>query len=116
MAIRNLERFRWQAYFDLISRELLGKRAEIEVASLALGSQVAAEWVAVLGITYEPRAATIRIMLDGLDHPVPHPQDVYVDEGPAGLANVEITDASGTRHIIRLREPLMLSAPSPTAG
>jgi Family of unknown function (DUF5335) len=42
MGVRRLDRKDWQALADRFSRGLIGKRAEIEVASLDLGSQVAA--------------------------------------------------------------------------
>ena len=38
-----------------MSKALLGKWAEIEVASLDLEDQIVAEWVPLLGITYEVR-------------------------------------------------------------
>jgi Family of unknown function (DUF5335) len=38
-----------------VSRALLGKRAKIGVASLVLGDQIEAEWVPVLGITYDQK-------------------------------------------------------------
>ena len=35
----------WKAYFNQMSKALIGKRAEIEVASLELGDQIAVEWI-----------------------------------------------------------------------
>jgi hypothetical protein len=52
MTIRKLEKTQWRPYFDRVSEVLLGKRAEIEVESLALGAQIEAEWLPLLGITY----------------------------------------------------------------
>ena len=42
MTIRKLEKSKWHAFFDGLSKMLEGKRAEIEVASLALGDQIEA--------------------------------------------------------------------------
>ena len=53
--MRTLEKSERHGYFDRVSRALLGKRAEIEVASLVLGDQIEAEWVPVLGITYDQK-------------------------------------------------------------
>ncbi len=53
--MRTLEKSEWHGYFDRVSRALLGKRAKIEVASLVLGDQIEAEWVPVLGITYDQK-------------------------------------------------------------
>lgn len=112
MTVRTLEKTEWHGYFDRMAKALLGKRAEIEVASLELGDQIEAEWVALLGVTYDPRNDVLEIALDGLDHLVPKPRQVYVDEGLAGLDSFEVIDHAGVRHIVRLREPLMLPAPS----
>jgi hypothetical protein len=46
---------------------------------------------------------------------IPNPREIYVNEGETGLTSFEVLDAAGVRHIIQLREPLMLPAPS-TAG
>ena len=55
MALRKLDKTEWRAYFDRVSRGFIGKRAEIEIASLALGSQFEAEWLPLLGIVYDPK-------------------------------------------------------------
>jgi hypothetical protein len=34
---------------------LVGKRAKVEAASLDLGDQIVAEWVPLLGVTYDAR-------------------------------------------------------------
>jgi hypothetical protein len=41
------------------------------------------------------------------------PREVYVDIGPTGLENLEVLDADDARHIMKLRDPLMLPAPAP---
>jgi hypothetical protein len=55
MATVKLDKGAWHAYFDRISKLAVGKQAEIEVASLNLGDQIEAEWVPLLGITYDPK-------------------------------------------------------------
>ena len=113
MAVRKLEKSEWHGYFDRMSRGLLGARAEIEVASLKLGDQIQAEWAPVLGIVYDPKDDVLEMALEGLDHMIPKPREIYVDEGPLGLTSFEGVDADDVRHIVQLREPLMLPAPSP---
>jgi hypothetical protein len=112
MAPRKLDKAEWHAFFDRVSKSLLGKRAEIEVTSLSLGSQVEAQWLPLLGIVYDPKNDIIEIALDGLDHMVHRPQEVYVDIGPQGLTSLEVVDAEGVRQIVLLRDPLMLPPPS----
>lgn len=111
MGPRKLEGASWQAYFDGLSRNLHGQSAEIEIAALALGNQVQADWLPLMGISYDPARRVLAVLLEGLDHLVHQPREIHVDEGPAGLNSLLVIDEEGIRQIIRLREPLMLPAP-----
>lgn len=102
----------WRPFFDRMSKALLGKRAEIEVASLDLGDQIVAEWVPMLGITYDSGDDLLDVALDRANHLIRHPREILVEEGQTGLESVAVVDGDGTRQIVRLREPLMLP-PSP---
>ena len=112
MAIRVLSKPQWHGYFDRMSTALIGKRAEIEIASLDLGDQIEAEWLPLLGITYDPKSDIVEIAMEGLDHLIPKPRQIFVDEGLGGLASFGVVDHAGVRHIVQLREPLMLPPPS----
>ncbi len=98
----------WRSFFDLASKALLGKRAEVEVASLDLGDQIVAEWVPMIGITYDSRDDLLEIALDGADHLIRGPRQIVVDEGPTGLTSVAVTDADGVTQVVRMKDPLML--------
>jgi len=111
MAIEKLDKASWHAFFDAISKTLGNTRAEIEVQSLALGDQVEAEWLPLFGMTYEPKSEMLEIVLEGLDHMIRKPIELYVDRSGAGLASMEVIDKDGVRQIVRLREPLMLPTP-----
>jgi hypothetical protein len=116
MAVQKIDRAEWQTFFDTLSKGLIGMRAEIEVASLALGDQIEAEWLPLLGIAYDPKDDVLEIALDGLDHLIHKPRELYADSGAGGLLSFEVIDADGVAQIIKLREPLMLPAPSPKIG
>jgi hypothetical protein len=111
MAIQKLEKPKWRAFFDAVSKLLEGKVAEVEVASLKLGDQTEAEWLPLLGVTYDPRDDIMDIELDGLDHIINKPREIYLDNGVAGLTCLEIVDADGVRQIVKLKDPLALPAP-----
>jgi hypothetical protein len=98
----------WRPFFDRMSKALLGKWAEIEVASLELGDQIIAEWVPLIGITYDTKDDLLDVALDRSNHLIRHPRDIVVEETPTGLASVAVIDAEGARQIVRLKEPLML--------
>jgi hypothetical protein len=65
MTIRKLDRKEWKNCFDRISQEIDAREAEIEVVSLALGEQIDAEWLPLLGITYDPKDNILEVALDG---------------------------------------------------
>ena len=94
-----------------MSRILEAKVAEVEVASLDLGDQTQAEWLPLIGITYDPRDDAVEIALDGLDHMIRKPREIYLDDGAAGLTSLEIVDVDGVRQIVKLKDQLMLPAP-----
>jgi len=104
----SLPRSQWQSYFDRMSKALGGKRAEIEVASLDLGDQIAAEWLPMVGITYDSRDDLLDVALEGTDHLIRRPKEILVEEGSDGLTSVAVIDQDDARQIIRLKDPLML--------
>jgi hypothetical protein len=109
MTARSLSKTEWQGYCDLMSKGLLGKQAEIEIAGLVLGDHVAAKWLPLLGITYDPKGDLVEIALEGLDHLIHQPREIFVEDGPEGLRTMEIIGADQYRQIVKLREPLMLT-------
>ena len=111
MTSKKLANTEWQSFFDRVSKGLAGTRAEIEIASLALGDQVVAEWLPLIGLVYDPKSDAIEVALEGLDHIIRKPRDVYVDEMAGQLASLAVIDAEGTEQIVRLRQPLALPAP-----
>jgi len=108
---RALSKTEWHAYCDRISKGLVGKPAQIEVAALALGDQTAAKSLPLLGITYDQKNDLIEIALEGFDHLIRRPQDIFVDEGPEGLVSMEVVDSDQRHQIIKLLQPLMLPPP-----
>lgn len=109
MATVKLDKAAWQKTFDQLSKSLLvGKQVEIEVTALNIGDQIEQAWIQLLGISYDPKSDRIEVLVEGLDHLIPGPREVWVDHDAIGLASMEVVDADDVRQIIRLREPLML--------
>jgi len=113
MATRKIDKAQWRDFLDNITQELVGAQAEMAVAGLSLGSQIEAEWLSLFGFNYDPRADAIEIALDGVDHVVHAPRELWVDVDGKGLLTLEIVGADETRQIVRLREPLLLAPPEP---
>ena len=111
MTVSKLEKAQWGPYFDHVSKTLSGKQAEIEVASLAIGAQLEAEWLPFQGIVYDHKNDLVEVLLEGLDHLIRQPGDIFIDQGPAGLVSLMIERTDGIQEIVRLRDPLLLPAP-----
>ena len=101
----------WRSFFDRLSKGLLGKWVEIEVASLDVGDQVTAEWIPMFGITYDSRDDLLDVALDRIDHLIWHPKEIVVEEGPTGVTSVAVVDKEGVRQVVKMKEPLMLPPP-----
>jgi len=106
----DVPRRQWREFFDRMSKALTGKWAEIEVASLDLGDQIAAEWVPMIGITYDSKDDLVDVALDRYDHLIRHPKQVVVDEKNGAVASVAVVDADGSTQVVRMKTPLMLPA------
>lgn len=110
MASRTIPQPEWRAFFDSMADALVGKRAEVEVASLDLGDQIVAEWVPLLGVTYDAQDDLLDVALSGLNHLIRRPKELYVQEGPQGIHTVAVVSADGVKQILHLKDPLMLPA------
>ena len=111
MPLTQLAKSQWQAYFDRISESLRGKRVEIEVTGLGLGDQIEADWIPLIGLSYDPKNDLLAVVAEGLDHLIRHPTQIHVDRDMDWLHSLEVIDAEGNHHIIMLKDPLALPAP-----
>jgi hypothetical protein len=105
-----IEKSKWAAYCERVSEALQGP-AEIEVVSLDLGNQVEADWLPLIGISYDPKDDIIDIALQGVGHIIRHPRELRADGEFAELSALEITDKDGVQHLVRLKDILALPAP-----
>jgi|TARA_B100001057_G_scaffold496780_2_gene599125 hypothetical protein len=112
--MENLKRDKWSEFFNRVSKELAQKRAEIEVQSLDIGDQIEAEYVQIRGVVFDHKDDLIEVILDGLDHLIRHPKEVQVKGNEENLEAILIVDGEGVRHLITLRDPLILPAPKTT--
>jgi hypothetical protein len=105
---KQLARSEWEQYFDWFTKRYLRddrpETATIELLSPELGDQTSAAGVALLGIAFEPKEGTLEVLLDGVDHLVFHPAEIWVVEEKEGfLTSVEIVRADGDKEILTIR-------------
>ena len=78
MADEVIERDSWLSFCELLSPLLNGKQAEVEVASLRLGDQIAADWAPIVGVSYDPKDDVFSVHLPNLDHLIRRPSALAV--------------------------------------
>lgn len=110
MSTRKLDHSEWGPYFDRVSRTLGAKTVTIEVASLAIGDQIVADSIVLNGLTYDRKSDVFEVLTESLDHLVRRPCEIFVEESADGLASIEVIDDEDTRQIIKLSQPLLLTA------
>lgn len=107
---RKLEKSEWDAFFSGVSKNLSGVAAQVEVASLKLGDQIEANWLPLFGVVYDAKDDIVEIAMEGLDHLIGTPRDIFVDEDAGKLVSFEIIDGDDVHQIIKLKPPI--AAPS----
>jgi hypothetical protein len=112
MGLRKIERSSWIGVCAAVSKGLCGKRARIEVISPVDGLLIEAQQLPVVGISYDAANDALRIMLDGVDHFVLQPRELYLDYGLGGVQSLGIRDQENAWQIVLLRDPLMLPNPA----
>jgi hypothetical protein len=103
-----VDKSQWQAAADVLSRNIHGQHARLEVADPRLGDQIEAEWAPLLGVSYDPKDDLFEIQLEGVDHLVSHPRTFAVRERGGLADSLAVVDEAGTEHIVLLREPILL--------
>lgn len=105
---RKLEKSEWSSFLNRISKGLEPTQAEIEIASLNLGDQIQADWVPLIGIVYDAKDDMVEVAVEGLDHIIHRPRELYVEEEESELSSLSVIDGDGARHIINLRRAVAL--------
>ncbi len=100
----------WRTFFESLSAVSVGKRVEIEAASLDIGDQIVAEWLPLLGMTYDSRDDLLDIALPGLNHLIRRPQQILIEESENGVELIAVISEDETQQVLRLKEPLLLPA------
>ncbi|MBZ5710437.1 DUF5335 family protein [Nannocystis pusilla] len=108
---RQLPAHEWRTYFDAFTRKHLRPQAEsagivtIQAVSLRIGDQVFAENARLLGISYDPHGKALEVQLEGDDHMVFTPSEVWVLEGDRDdvIATFELVRPDGIKEILHVR-------------
>jgi hypothetical protein len=99
-----LDEDEWRPALDRMSKVLTGKPAAIEIAATAADS------LTLLGVTFDRYDDIIEVAMEGFDHMIRRPREVYLDQRDGKLAAIEVIDAAGVRHVVKLKDPVVLPA------
>jgi uncharacterized protein DUF5335 len=107
-ATRKLEPDQIQDYFDSFTKRFLRREAtnlaDVEVTSMDLGDQFEAEGIQLSGVTYDSGKKELDVMLEGGDHRLFKPSEVWVLEDTDGFVRaIEVILADGVKNIIKVK-------------
>jgi hypothetical protein len=113
MTTRKIEKAHWRDFLENLTHSLVDTGSEAEVGYLALRRRIDEKWLGLFGLNYDPRVDAIEIALDGIDHVIEAPRELWAEFGPGGLESIEIVCPNHTSQIVRLRTPLRLAGLEP---
>lgn len=111
MTLTEIPRAQWRQFFDAASRQLGARPTKVEVTGLGLGDQIAADWVDLVGVTYEPKDDTFTVAVEGLQHRIEHPRSIHVERDVQHIGSIEVIGPDDTHHIVQFSTPLELPPP-----
>jgi hypothetical protein len=96
-------------YFDTFTKRFLRhgapEAADVEILINDLGDQFASEGTRLLGITYQARTRDLEFELDGADHRIQNPREIWAIEDPDGFVQtIEIVTSDGTKQIVNIKK------------
>ncbi|WJG09177.1 DUF5335 family protein [Aliiglaciecola sp. LCG003] len=109
MTTNKIEATQWSDYFNQLSKEFSGRKIEIEVDSLELGSQVQSKSLLLNGITFDSKDNALQIMTKNLVHVIQQPSAIYVESDGEILFHIGVLSEDGTEQIIKFLAPLALT-------
>jgi hypothetical protein len=93
-----------------VSKATVGRRVELDVASLHFGDLIEARWLPLHGLVFDARGDVLEVALDGVGHSIVSPRKVLLEETERGLVAIEIVGSDDTVETLRFREPLRLES------
>ena len=109
MALEQLPKERWQAFFDTFAQRYLQDEVpewtEVELVSPELGDQRVTGWQRLEGVGYDPRSDRFVVSLPEYTHAVARPSEIWVEIDADGfVAEIEVVHEDGaTKDLVHLR-------------
>jgi len=84
-----LEKSIWRPYFDSMSRFWPESAPRSKLPPRISVDQIEAEWAPLIGITYDQKNDLIEVALEGVDHLINRPHEVWVEAEGQNLSSIE---------------------------
>jgi hypothetical protein len=104
MSDETIDKGAWATFFDQLSPALAEKQARIQVESLAVGDQVAADWKPIIGISYDAKDDAFSVSVPGLDHVIRGPTSLAVRRRGTTVESLAVRDGQDALHVIQFRD------------
>jgi hypothetical protein len=108
-ATKRIPREHWQSYFAAFMRRHLrsvpshSPTATIERLSASLGVEPEVTEARFEGIDYDPSGQTLEVQLEGVDHLVFYPAEIWVVEEDDGFVSaLQVVRTDGSKEITRI--------------
>ena len=104
---KNIPRDQLQEYFDAFTKHFLSHEStnavDVELVAPDWGDQFVAEGAHLYGITYDPKDDAIEFELEGGDHRIVHPREVWVaEEIDTFVKAIQVVRDDGSREVARV--------------
>lgn len=102
-----LQKSRWQPFFDSISKSLRGKAVDITLSSLGGEVHQSTLWQ-LHGVSYDPYDDALIVSCREQEHVISAPRHIFVREEGPSISSVEVEHSPGDTELIRFISPLLL--------
>lgn len=106
---RRIPRNEWETFFHDFTRahlrDSIPETVTAEVLSPRLGDQTAINNARLLGLTFDARSKTFDVLLNGADHLIFRPVEIWIveDEPNGFVSTIEFVRSDGVKEILHLR-------------
>lgn len=106
MITRKLYKEQWRSYFEWISAEARNRPVIIRIVSE--GGSTPAPPLTLERVVYDTASDLLEICTCAMDHAIPQPVRIYVDEFRDAVTSIEVVQSNGNHQLIRLEQPVRL--------
>ena len=110
MADFKVERSEWKTILDRLSTHIdQAEHVKIEVAASGMSDKVEANWVPLIGLTYDEKDNIFEFAVEGVDHLVNSPKDLILQGHLNEVKAIVVTTNTMEGHRVKFKHPVDLT-------